>query len=332
MIDKLTPEQEKIAGEYRDKYIKIGLSTDPIVEDDVHAWVPEFYKTVLDRKKPKAVVICNGPTAAWEATIRLNAVDKIRNQKEAEEIVAGERPKNVEQYVWPYVDGQFSVNIFAFYDFMFEVLNVTIEEQLMLKYKIWQRSMHFGPVYPLDNACIVCGRVKDLSRNDNGLHKDGGPALEYSDGTKIYALNGVGVPKWLAETERGKIHGEKVLKENNAEVRREIVRKIGIEKFLKDCGAKVVHAHKTYELLDIELHGSHEKYLKMVNPSIGTYHVEGVGQDCQTVNDAIHFRKPAAMKAIPVDEENGEDWQQQGDVCVWPATAKSLKFWPSTLA
>ena len=88
-----------------------------------------------------------------------------------------------------------------------------------------------------------------------------------------------------------KLDGKIILKEKNAEVRREIVRKIGVEKLVRDVGAKVKDAQGNYELLMIDIDGERERpYLKMKNPSIGVYHVEGVSPDCKTVKEALNWR------------------------------------------
>ena len=72
------------------------------------------------------------------------------------------------------------------------------------------------------------------------------------------------------------------------------------------------------------------RYLKMVNPSIGTIHIEGVPTQCNTVLEALHERKPPEMRKIPV-HENGMNWYQQGDVCIWPKDAESLRPEPYVL-
>ena len=71
--------------------------------------------------------------------------------------------------------------------------------------------------------------------------------------------------------------------------------------------------------------------LKMKNPSIGVYHMEGVPSNIKTVKAALHIRKPKALRDIPIDDTNGLDWYQQGDVCVWPKGAKTVKSLPSIL-
>lgn len=132
--------------------------------------------------------------------------------------------------------------------------------------------------------------------------------------------------------ERSKFGDELALTEPNTEIRREIVRKVGLERFVQAAGARVMDKLGNYELISVRL--SEEapdcRYLKMLNPSIGVWHVEGVGPDCRTVREALHFRKPDALRSIPVSD-NGDDWSQQGDVCIWPINAKSVKPMPAKL-
>jgi hypothetical protein len=120
-----------------------------------------------------------------------------------------------------------------------------------------------------------------------------------------------------------------VLKETNVEVRRELLRKIGVERFLAVAKSKTLHKRGNYELLSIDLSAElpGRRYLKMLNPSIGIWHVEGVPQECKTVEQALHSRKPAALLAIPMGEQ-GEDWYLQGDVAIWPREAKTVKEFP----
>ena len=173
-------------------------------------------------------------------------------------------------------------------------------------------------------------KPKTLKFKGNVLHCENGPSVEYSDGYSIYNLNGVSVPKDLVMTAWDKLDSNIILKETNVEIRREIVRKIGIEKVCKDLGATILDKIGNYELLNLNLGDRSRPYLKMLNPSIGIYHIEGVPPDCDTVEKALNSRKPQAMKSIPVSKD-GEDWYQQGDVCVWNKDAKSLKKYPKVL-
>jgi hypothetical protein len=59
--------------------------------------------------------------------------------------------------------------------------------------------------------------------------------------------------------------------------------------------------------------------------------MEGVPGDIETVEQAINFRKPVRLRAIPVDDKNGLDYYQQGDVVIWPKDAHAVKFFPKIL-
>jgi hypothetical protein len=109
---------------------------------------------------------------------------------------------------------------------------------------------------------------------------------------ELWYLNGVKVPRWLAETPEGKIHGKRFAEIQNAEVRREFVRKVGVERIISDCGAVELNRMGDYTLYEVDLGGRTGKwpYLRMLNPSIGTWHVECVGRGCRTVEAALAWR------------------------------------------
>lgn len=128
------------------------------------------------------------------------------------------------------------------------------------------------------------------------LHADGETALEYEDGlVKMFALHGVRVPEWLVMTPAQKLNPKnlttkKELKEN-VEVRREFVRKVGVERCLDILGWKIVNKECNYELGEVVVSDSPRRYLKMLNPSIGVWHLEAVHPSCNTVQEAINWRR-----------------------------------------
>ena len=136
------------------------------------------------------------------------------------------------------------------------------------------------------------------------LHCDGGPALvatTQEEGEKRvwewYFLNGVRVPKEIATTPAEKLDPRLLLETDNAEVRREIVRKIGIERVCKALNAKVIDRKGDYELLLLDLRdGRKRPYLKMRNPSLGVYHIEGVHPSCNTVVEALRWRNGSDLE------------------------------------
>jgi hypothetical protein len=105
------------------------------------------------------------------------------------------------------------------------------------------------------------------------------------------------VPRELVETPGERLDPRRwVLQERNAAIRREAVRKIGIERVCRELGATVLatgqdHAGQLCELLALDLgDGRQRPYLKLRNPSIGVYHLEGVPPEIQDIPAALAWR------------------------------------------
>ena len=123
------------------------------------------------------------------------------------------------------------------------------------------------------------------------LHGDGVPAVSWESGERLHFLNGVRVSGELALTPARELSARLVLTTRNAEIRREVVRKIGLERVVTELGAVRVDSVGDYELLLLDLGDRRRRpFLKMRNPSVGVFHIEGVHPDCRTVREALAWR------------------------------------------
>jgi len=138
---------------------------------------------------------------------------------------------------------------------------------------------------------VICEKPKVVSVNENGFCSRDAGAIEFSR-SKAPILNNVQVPEWLAYTPSSKIDPKEVSKIENAEIRREFVRKVGIERICHALNCEVVDRQgEVYELILLDIgDGRRREYLKMRNPSIDTFHVEGVPPGTKTVQEALEFR------------------------------------------
>ncbi len=150
-----------------------------------------------------------------------------------------------------------------------------------------------GWCYTFENIVFVCEKPSKLYLNNQGrLHNNKVMALEYSDGYGLWCLNGVRVREEIVKTKAEDLDPQLVTKETNAEVRREIVRKIGVDRVCQKLGAKVLDKKGDYELLNLDLGENRIRpYLKMRNPSVGTFHIEGVAPEVKTVEQALNWRR-----------------------------------------
>ena len=194
----------------------------------------------------------------------------------------------------------------VFYDFCRRIgVKYTGDQSATLDLWIAEaRTCHWW--WPYKGLVLASERPTTLHVNERGeLHCETGLALGYADGWGVYALNGVRVPDWLVTTPARDLDPRTILKADNAEVRREIVRKVGIERVCDALDAKVIDAVGDYELLELDLQdGRRRPYLKMRNPSIGVFHIEGVHPRVKTVRQALNWRAESALAGQPA-----RDWQ-----------------------
>ena len=102
---------------------------------------------------------------------------------------------------------------------------------------------------------------------ENRLHADGKPAIQFRDTYSQWYLNGIRVTQEIAETPEEKLDPKLILNEQNADVQREIIRKIGAERCLQKLNAIEVdkwHFKKfnlNYSLQKIKANGLDANYL-----------------------------------------------------------------------
>ena len=145
----------------------------------------------------------------------------------------------------------------------------------------------------LPGLAVILRRPSRVMTNKDGLlHCDGGSAMEWRGSDAKFYLNGIMVSEEVAVTPGHLLDPILVLKEKNAVVRMEIVKKIGIERLVNKLGGKVLDRWQDYELIRLNIPGMGKvpTYLKMINPSMGTYHVEGVPPQIKTCKAALNWR------------------------------------------
>jgi len=222
-----------------------------------------------------------------ESQVRSQVWSQVGSQVESQ--VWSQVWSQVESFIWPYFSGHFWAQYFAWVRAM-EFIGVS---GIPNDYGYLESCAELGLFYPLDNILIVGSRPSSISRNASGqLHKDEAAALEYSDGWKLFYLNGIAMEPEQVLTPAEKIEPDSVLKEPNADRRRELLRKVGIERMLAKLPHKSLDKRGNYELLSIKLSDEvrDARYLRMINPSIQTFHLEGVDPSCKTITESLNWR------------------------------------------
>lgn len=93
-----------------------------------------------------------------------------------------------------------------------------------------------------------------------------------------------------------KFHPDIILNEKNAERRHKMIEGYGLIQLIQAVGAETIEKDDTYELLNFNINGTFRPYLKMLNPSTGCWHIEGVHPSCDTIEKALVWRNGTSEK------------------------------------
>lgn len=314
MLNSLTPQQESRLSQIRDEWIQIGLSCEPVDLPNAKLAIAKTYKAAR-LSPPEIFIVLDSPIAGLVGACLLD--QQVGSQ------VGSQVELHYDNILW----GSHSAGWLSFYQTMYELgIDVSpLRGQIDLcKYCGWWM--------PYKNIAILQHRHCELHRNSRGeCHKDGGMAIKYRDGWGIYVLNGVSVSQYLAETPSEQLDPQMIFQENNVQIRREIVRKIGVERLVYKLTAVTIAKSGNYELLEIPIGNNQSAIaLKMLNPSVPElWHIEFVDDQCKTVQEALNFRNRLTPDMI--DDVNGAQWSQQGDVIIRPKDAKKFRSSPTIL-
>lgn len=275
-IIKLTKQQEDQIVSIKDEWVKFILKDGDSIDPDAIEKYGKWMYTIKDFPEPK-VHIVSSPFAAQALANKL----------------AGNK-----KFKW-YQFSQESINNsggWAVYVDMFIKLGIFKSEEFENYCKFLRAGAFMSLTF--DTDLIVCRKPLYIHLNDKfQYHSDSSPAMEWSDGFKLYYLNNVQVPDTIVLTSPHELDPELVLRSDNAEVRREIIRKMTINRFIQKAGMTIVdewkrNADTEYKLGTLSIPNMRIKptYLIMRNPSIGVFYAEGVPPECKTVREALAWR------------------------------------------
>jgi hypothetical protein len=188
--------------------------------------------------------------------------------------------------------GQNDAAWLGFYDYFNNVLK--LEKQTEKLKGLWIIAQNAGWYLSHKNICWISERHDICNLKNGRIHCETGPAIAYPDGFAVYGLNGIRVPKWLIETPAEKIDIQKVFDETNADVQREIIRKIGVERLISktDLLDTFTDQHtgggNKYELRKLKIGNNIDRrYLHFEHASIpGVFYMKSVPPECVTALQA----------------------------------------------
>ena len=333
-IQALTAAQERDLVAYREEYLAHGRSTQPSDRATTERVIRAMYQEIGEREP--YVWWVDGP--ATGSIIRAIIMDNLRDNlgdnlgaNLGDNLRANLRANLGANLFWSFW-GQHEAAWPAFYawpDLFLRTMHTDRQREQLSWWTDLAKSC--GWWQPFKGIVFCCERPAIQATNAKGqLHNATGPAILCRDGWLLWSWNNVRVTEQVVMRPHS-ITKEEIARETNAQVRQVMVERIGIERVCRLFQAKCLDKRGEYELLALNLgDGLIRPYLKMLNPSMpGVYHVEGVLPAVKTVQEALNWRVGLTTKQI--DDVNGADWYEQGDVILKPKGATTFKSSPIIL-
>ncbi|MEG4855103.1 hypothetical protein QUB10_29990 [Microcoleus sp. B5-D4] len=152
-----------------------------------------------------------------------------------------------------------------------------------------------GWIFPFEKICIICDRPLHLRFDaKNRLHAEGEPTIAFADGYSLYFHHGVKLPEQYGKVHPDLWQAEWLLSEENAELRRVLIERIGYDRICQQLQAVKLDTWQEYTLLKIDNADVEPIYLlKMTCPSTGHIHALRVPPDVRSSSRASLTAKEA---------------------------------------
>ena len=316
MITALTIEQEAKLPYYRDKWLKIGLKTGECDQAKAEYWVDKVYEEA-GLTPPKVKIWLDSPLQGVSEAYRLRSTedqvryqvwDQIRNQIRRQ--ILDQVSNQIDYQIWNQIRNQAwyyavgytgygtqDADFFSDYDFLLNELKLEGLDKIV---PLMNLSQNCGWWFPFEKTVIFTKLPTEIHRDEEyKLHHFDKPALVYPDGFGVYTIHGVRVPEKYILKPAEDIDIKELFQETNVEIRMLVLKKVGLDRALSCLDTRSLDKKDSYELLGIKFTDRYCEYLKMVNPSTGEVHVEGVAPGIKTVKEALAWRAGLKVYSNP---------------------------------
>ena len=216
---ELTQEHRDMFPAWVEKWTKIGMSTDPC-NFKVAAKAANKIYDIMDVKRPKEMLYARSP---YEAV------------KKAHEVCPDVSKNNL---VHCFFGGSFYASWASFVTFFRDNLQFTNDKIEDFKH-FETLVLNCNMVLWHEDVCVIVDRPKTIKFDEeNRLHGEDGPAIEYRDGWTVCAWHGTQIPRdWILDKDN--LAPETALTWENVEQRR--------------CAAEIIGWHNVLSQLDVKV-------------------------------------------------------------------------------
>jgi hypothetical protein len=316
---ELTAGQKALLPMYRDRWMNIGLSTDRCDRAKAEDAARRAYR-VANLEPPDAFVWFESPLGIAEKTYygqslryslstsvwRLAAISVQMTVDPSVRIFISESiydpidfvagcsiidsvhncvRSSLREFPAGFSFGSQDAPMFAIHSFFHDVLGVNGCDLLQ---PLMDMAVDCGWWMPCKGVCFMSEKPIAINLADGEVHSDSGPAIEYADGFKIWAIEGVLVDEQIVmQPERQTI--KQIEREENEEIKRIRLNRYGWQRYLQETEAQVldVSVHDWMESLMLTRDGI--TVLCTYDPSTGRPYALEVDPLCKTCEEAQRY-------------------------------------------
>ncbi len=169
-----------------------------------------------------------------------------------------------------------------------QIAGAKLDENKFEKYKLIAENLDW--IFPYENICIVCDRPTKIGWHDaGGIHCEDGPAVEYADGYKVWALEGYLVPEQVVMSPETQTL-EDIHNEENEEIRRIRINRFGWSRYITESSGEVLDvAMPRYGGMESLIKTSMGAVLCTYDPSTGRPYSLEVPPELKTCEQAQRY-------------------------------------------
>lgn len=222
MINELTPAQIEQLAVYRDMWIKIGLRTEAMDFKRASEALKLCY-TSRDLPAPSKILYAKGPNDAFKIYKSMKP--------------SGDRSDFMNSMIY----GAHDSSWLSFYSYFSDVCGLDLAAvQPMIAFAKEACWTYLDADFAIIQEFPLSIKFDDQNR----LHCEDGPAIEYLDGTMVFAWHGTRLDRsrWSWILDKKTLEAKTALKEENLELRRVACEILGWVHILRELKTKVIDA------------------------------------------------------------------------------------------
>lgn len=283
-IESLTAEQKARFPEYVDKWLSIGLSTEPCDFEKAKEAACLTYR-LAGVQEPRNFLLADSPIGAIA-------------------IIKALAPKMTEKQIFSDMSyGSHDVSWISFYNYFQEVVGLESCNKLQ---GLMDLSKCCGWVSFYDDTVVFQHRPETVKFDDQKrLHCENGPAIRYRDGFSIYAWHGTTIPsEWIEK--KSELTAKTALTWENIEQRRCACEILGWATILRELNSVVIDSDEDPmigNLLEVDIPDiGREKFLQVLCGTGRTFAIP-VPPECKTALEANSWTygvDPATLRDLEV--------------------------------